>query len=483
MSDLLFTYDEETVIGAKILVVGVGGAGGNAVDHMVRADIAGVEFAAINTDAQALSTNAAPCRMQIGRNVTRGQGAGAKPEKAVEAVKENEQDLRNLVKGMDMVFITAGMGGGTGTGAAPEIARLAKEAGALTVGVVTLPFDFERSVRRRRADLGIENLREHVDTLIVIPNQRLMGIVDQRTHLKDAFKIVDDVLKNAVRGISDLITIPGLINLDFADVREVMKLKGDALMGVGTGTGEHAAQVAAETAISSPLLENCSIQGAKKLLVNITGGEQVSLVDVHVATQAIMGAVGEEAEVFLGAVTDPTLQDEVIVTVIATGIDPAAHQESPIFIEKQPLVRTRIPVTPLAVSPHGTNPPNPTPVQMLTPRPVEATQVHVAAPSTQGPQTTGALNLQTDMLQTQSLSSNPKPVRTRPVSLPTAARETLPHANLVINWDDTQERMQVSGAAALEPQAISQVAAQAAPVNLPPRENLEMPTFLRRTMD
>jgi len=330
MSGLLFELDarpQEPQI--RIVVVGVGGAGGNAVDRMARAGVAGVEFVVVNTDAQALGQNRAPARVQIGKTLTRGLGTGAKPELAREAVREDEEEIRQLLAGARLVFVTAGMGGGTGTGAAPEVARLAREAGALTVGVVTRPFHFEMRPRMRRAEEGIAAMREHVDSLIVVNNQRLMSIVDQHLNLRDAFTVADEVLLSAVRGISDLITIPGLMNLDFADVREVMGVPGEALMGVGLaelGNGSYGAHLAAEQAISSPLLDEYSVRGARRLLVNITGGESMSLMDVNDAMQTIAEAVGDDAEIFLGAVTDPAMADSISVTVIATGIEAQASR-------------------------------------------------------------------------------------------------------------------------------------------------------------
>jgi cell division protein FtsZ len=329
MSGLLFQFDDGSQPGASIKVVGVGGAGGNAVERMIQGGIPGVSFVTINTDVQALCINSAPVKVQIGKTLTRGLGAGADPSVALAAVAEDQDEIHSILTGADMVFVTAGMGGGTGTGAAPEIARMAREAGALTVGVVTKPFNFEGKPRMRKAEAGIAKLKENVDTLILVPNQRLLTIVDSKTNLSDAFKVADDVLMRAVRGISDLITIPGLINLDFADVRAVMSVSGEALMGVGTGSGQYAAVEAAEQAISSPLLDEYSIQGAKSLLVNITGGSSMSLADVNEANTAIVDVVGEEAEIFFGAVTDQELGDEIRVTVIATGIDPS-QQDLPL---------------------------------------------------------------------------------------------------------------------------------------------------------
>ncbi|MDP2361678.1 MAG: cell division protein FtsZ [bacterium] len=348
MSGLLFELDERPQEPrVRIVVVGVGGAGGNAVDRMIRAQVGGVEFVVVNTDAQALGQNTAPVRVQIGKTLTRGLGTGARPELARDAVHEDADELRALLAGASLVFVTAGMGGGTGTGAAPEVARLAREAGALTVGVVTRPFHFEMRPRMRRAEEGIAAMREQTDTLIVVSNQRLMSIVDQHLGLRDAFNVADEVLLSAVRGISDLITVPGLMNLDFADVREVMKVPGEALMGVGMaelGAGAYGAHLAAEQAISSPLLDEYSVHGAQRLLVNITGGETMSLMDVNDAMQTIAEAVGEDAEIFLGAVTDPALADRICVTVIATGLDPAARREE----ESSPA--RALPARPLAAS-------------------------------------------------------------------------------------------------------------------------------------
>ena len=320
MSELLFHFDEGQADGARIRVIGVGGAGGNAVDRMISSRLKGVEFAVVNTDLQALNVNSAPLKVQIGKKETRGLGAGADPERARRAVIEDEDEIRPLVQGADMVFVTAGMGGGTGTGAAPEVATLAREAGALTVGIVTRPFVFEGRPRMRRADEGLSRLKECVDTLIVVPNQRLQSIVDNSCALTDAFKIADEVLLQAVKGISDLITVTGLINLDFADVRAVMSEPGEALMGVGSSSGEYAAVEAAQKAISSPLLDECSIQGARALLINITGGSQMTLYDVSEASKVIYDEAGPDCDIFFGAVMDPSMEGQIRVTVIATGL-------------------------------------------------------------------------------------------------------------------------------------------------------------------
>jgi cell division protein FtsZ len=319
MDSMRFRFADEISGNASMKVVGVGGAGGNALNCMIQEGLKSVDFIAVNTDAQALQQNGANKRVQIGREVTRGLGAGANPDVGKRAVEENRDEIRSTLQGADMVFVTAGMGGGTGTGAAPTVAQIAKELGALTVGIVTKPFAFEGKKRMGYAERGINELKEHVDTLIVIPNQRLIAIVERHTPLVEAFKLADNVLLQATRGISDLIAIPGMVNVDFADVRTVMAQMGDALMGVGVGQGEHRAVEAAQQAISSPLLEEVSIQGARAILINITGGPDLALHDVSDATQTIYDAAGDEAEVIFGAVIDPNLAEEIRVTVIATG--------------------------------------------------------------------------------------------------------------------------------------------------------------------
>jgi len=323
MDSMRFQFADDIVGSAKMKVVGVGGAGGNALNCMIEAGLCSVDFIAVNTDAQALQQNAASRRIQIGRETTRGLGAGANPELGRQAVEENREEIRGSLEGADMVFITAGMGGGTGTGAAPVVAQLAKDVGALTVGVVTKPFAFEGKKRAAQAERGLNDLKQHVDTLIVIPNQRLISLVERETTLVEAFKMADNVLLQATKGISDLIAVPGIVNVDFADVRTVMAQRGDALMGVGIGHGEHRAIEAAQQAISSPLLEEVSIRGARAILINITGGSDLTLHDVAEATAAIYETAGEDAEVIFGAVNDPNANGELQVTVIATGFNQA----------------------------------------------------------------------------------------------------------------------------------------------------------------
>src|SRR5215211_4246299 len=310
---------------AVIKVVGVGGGGTNAVNRMVDAGLKGVEFIAVNTDAQALQMTDADVKLQIGSELTRGLGAGANPEVGYAAANESRDDLKEALKGADMVFVTAGEGGGTGTGAAPVIAEIAKhEVNALTVGVVTRPFTFEGANRARQADEGIRRLGEMVDTQIVIPNERLLSIVERRTTILEAFRAADDVLRQGVQGITDLITIPGLINLDFADVRTIMHDAGSALMGIGSASGENRAAEAAKTAISSPLLET-SVEGATGVLLDITGGGDLGLFEVNEAAEIIQSAAANDSNIIFGAVIDQDQQDdEIRVTVIATGFDRAA---------------------------------------------------------------------------------------------------------------------------------------------------------------
>ncbi len=311
---------------ANIKVIGVGGGGSNAVNRMVEAGLKGVEFIAVNCDAQALHTSRAENKIQIGAKLTKGLGAGANPEIGQKAAEENREELSHALQGADMVFVTAGLGGGTGTGAAPIVAEIAREAGALTVGVVTKPFTFEGRKRYAQAEGGIANLKNKVDTLITIPNDRLLQVIDKHTSIVEAFRIADDVLRQGVQGISDLIAVPGLINLDFADVKTIMMETGSALMGIGIGRGENRAAEAARSAISSPLLET-SIEGARGVLLNITGGSNLGLFEVNEAAEIIAQAADPEANIIFGAVIDESLQDEVRVTVIATGFDQKFHRK------------------------------------------------------------------------------------------------------------------------------------------------------------
>ncbi|HZS42532.1 MAG TPA: cell division protein FtsZ [Polyangia bacterium] len=317
----LLEFDDEPTNRAKIKVIGVGGGGGNAINTMIESRLEGVDFIAANTDIQALEANQAPMKIPLGGALTKGLGAGANPEIGRNAALEDIARITEVLSSADMVFVTAGMGGGTGTGAAPIIAQVARECGALTVGVVTKPFGFEGRKRRRQAEEGIANLQAAVDTLITIPNDRLLSVAGQKTTMLDAFRKADEVLLNAVQGISDLITIPGLINVDFADVRTIMKEMGRALMGTGRAVGERRAIEAAQQAISSPLLEDVSITGATGILINITGGPDLTLFEVNEASTLIQEAAHEDANIIFGSVIDANLVDEVRITVIATGFD------------------------------------------------------------------------------------------------------------------------------------------------------------------
>jgi cell division protein FtsZ len=320
-STLRLKLDEEARTGARIKVVGVGGGGSNAVNRMVQAGLDGVEFIVANTDLQALKLNAAPNKIQIGGKLTKGLGAGADPNVGRQAALEDTDKLIEALDGADMVFVTTGMGGGTGTGAAPVIASLASELGALTIAVVTKPFKFEGRKRQDQAERGLEELRDCVDTVITIPNERLLATIARKTTLNDAFTTADDVLRQAIQGISDLILVPGMINLDFADVKTIMSGMGIAIMGTGMGEGDSRAIDAANHAISSPLLEDASVKGARGVIINVTGGSDLSLIEVSEASAIIQEAAHEEANIIFGAVVDPKMEGRVKITVIATGFD------------------------------------------------------------------------------------------------------------------------------------------------------------------
>jgi cell division protein FtsZ len=335
---LEFDLDMEQL--AKIKVIGCGGGGSNAVNRMIAGGVKGVEFITLNTDAQALALSQAEIKLQIGEKLTRGLGAGANPEVGKKAAEESRELIENALRGADMVFVTAGMGGGTGTGAAPVVAEIAKELGALTVGVVTRPFSFEGRKRSMQGEAGIAALKEKVDTLIVIPNDRLLEIVDKNTPMLEAFREADNILRQGVQGISDLIAVPGLINLDFADVKTIMTERGSALMGIGVGSGENRAAEAARRAISSPLLET-SIEGARGVLMNITGGSNLSLYEVNEAADIVSSAADPEVNMIFGAVINDDLKNEIIVTVIATGFDENQRQGSTAVRRPQPATNAR----------------------------------------------------------------------------------------------------------------------------------------------
>jgi cell division protein FtsZ len=375
---------------ARIKVAGIGGGGGAAIERMIKSNVQGIEFIAINTDAQALHHSHAPRKLHIGKETTRGLGAGADPEVGRKAAEESEKEIYGTLKGADMVFITSGEGGGTGTGSAPLIAAAAREMGALVVAIVTKPFSFEGERRRRSADAGIEELKDNVDTLITIPNDRLLQMIDRKTSLLDAFRVVDEVLQQGVQGISDLITIHGLINLDFADIKAIMSNAGSALMGIGKASGENRAVEAARQAIDSPLLE-VSIDGAKGVLMNISGGRNMSMHEIDEAAKTITAAVDPEANIIFGAVLDESLEDTIKITVVATGFEignkPREHHELPAqkpvferptttvmppdlrrpFIDEKP----RVPVAePEPVTPMRQEEPAPEPEPIVSPSPL-----------------------------------------------------------------------------------------------------------------
>ncbi len=332
---------------AKIRVIGIGGGGNNAVTSMITVNqIQGIEFVTVNTDAQALLMSQAATKVQIGENLTKGLGSGGDPEIGQKAAEESGEKLKDLIAGSDMVFLTAGFGGGTGTGATPVIAKIAKDGGALTVAVITKPFTFEGTRRMVAAEEGIENLKDKVDTLIVIPNQRILDVVDKKVSLIEAFRVADSVLGQGVQGISDLITMPGLVNVDFADVRTIMKDAGSALMGIGTGVGENRAQTAARSAIASPLLE-VSIEGARGVLFNIIGGPDLTMNEVDEAARIISESADPDANIIFGTTIDDTMHDQIKITVIATGFDQARQRLKDL---SKPLEATRVPQPPTSVA-------------------------------------------------------------------------------------------------------------------------------------
>jgi cell division protein FtsZ len=369
---MIFEFEENATQAARMKVVGVGGGGGNAVNRMIEEHLDGVEFISINTDAQALLSSKSDVKLQIGKKLTRGLGAGARPEIGRQAIEENRDEVARVLGSTDLVFVTCGMGGGTGTGAAPIVAELAREVGALTVGIVTKPFLFEGRKRMRQAEMGIADMRQHVDTMIVVPNERLLAVVGKGIAFQDALKKADEVLLHATQGISSLISKTGLVNVDFADVRTVMRNGGSALMGTGVGRGDNRAMEAAQQAISSPLLDNISIAGSTGVLLNIAGGGDLTLGEVTQISEIVHEAAGDEAEIIFGAVHEPAMQGEIRVTVIATGFDRALGQAT-----TAPAATTQPHIGATATTARTVIPINthraPTPRQVPpTPRPVSA---------------------------------------------------------------------------------------------------------------
>ncbi|MFH0922289.1 MAG: cell division protein FtsZ [Fibrobacterota bacterium] len=386
----MFSFEEKFDSRAKLKVIGVGGAGGNAVNRMVEEGLDNVEFIAINTDAQDLERNRAGCRLQVGERITKGLGAGAKPEVGKSAVEEDKSVIMEKLEGADMVFITAGMGGGTGTGGAPIVAAIAREMGILTVGIVTRPFLFEGQKRMRNAEAGIAEMRKYVDTIIVIPNQRLLTMIEKATPMVEAFRRADDVLYQATRCISDLINVNGLVNIDFADAETVMRNMGDALMGTGFASGEGMAVKAAEMAIKSPLLDDVSIRGAKGVLINITGGEDMPLHDVSEVSSYIYEAVGEdsEANIIIGAVTDPAMQGQIRVTVIATGFS-KEHMEPRLSGSEKEAIARKVSYT-APSTPSLRIEPQPEPVREAASLPADPLRLSDLKPAEAAPEVTEA---------------------------------------------------------------------------------------------
>ncbi|MDX2261592.1 MAG: cell division protein FtsZ [Gemmatimonadales bacterium] len=377
---MIFELEEQSAQNARMKVVGVGGGGGNAVNRMIAEQLSGVQFISVNTDAQALAASRSDVKVQIGKKLTRGLGAGARPEIGRQAIEENRDEVLQHLQGADLVFVTCGMGGGTGTGAAPIIAQIAKDIGALTVGIVTKPFLFEGRKRMKQAEMGITELRRNVDTMIVVPNERLLAVVGKGIPFQDALKKADEVLLNATRGIASLITSTGIINVDFADVRTVMQNGGAALMGTGVASGENRALEAAQQAISSPLLDNVSINGASGVLINIIGGEDLTLGEATQISGIIHDAVGDEAQIIFGAGNDPRCNGEIRVTVIATGFDRAVTGEPVVERNVNPQVLPfsprRQPTTPApsaapAAQQPAAQPPRATPAPQPFVRPVQ----------------------------------------------------------------------------------------------------------------
>jgi len=364
---MVFELEETVGQHARMRVIGVGGGGGNAVNRMIDEGLSGVEFISVNTDAQALMSSKSDVKVQIGKRLTRGLGAGARPEIGRQAIEENRDDVLHALQGADLVFVTCGMGGGTGTGAAPVIAQMGRDIGALTIGIVTKPFLFEGRKRIRQAEMGIAEMAHHVDTMIIVPNERLLAVVGKGIPFQQALKHADEVLLHATQGISSLISVTGVVNVDFADVRTVMQNGGSALMGLGAGRGENRALEAAQQAISSPLLDNVSITGATGVLINITGGEDLTLGEVNQISELIHDAAGDEAEIIFGAVHEPAMHGEVRVTVIATGFDrtlaeavprsgvlafPSRREARPAAPREAPVAEPRR-ATPSSASPSG----------------------------------------------------------------------------------------------------------------------------------
>jgi len=492
----MFELEENTDIGANIKVVGIGGGGNNAVSTMIEGGLSGVEFIVANTDRQALENHQASKKIQLGRELTKGLGAGANPEIGKRAAIESYNEIVEALEGADMVFVTAGMGGGTGTGGAPIVAKIARELGALTIGVVTKPFSFEGRKRMRHAHSGIQELQENVDTQIVIPNQKLLAISGEKTPLLETFKKADEVLLQAVKGISDLINIRGLINLDFADIRTVMSAQGMAIMGTGTAAGENRAVEAATSSISSPLLENISIDGATGIIFNVTGGPDLSLFEVNEASTLITEAAHEDAEIIFGAVIDESMGDEVRVTVIATGFTGPAVQhahQSP-TAEQMAIMAQQMKVARHAMkgASHSPSPsfaaPSPRPAISHNPMTGAGTTRSVPSPSgpSYGPSTAGALGASAGRVShgTEQNQNFPEPpVIPAPADVATAqvvgSTPPLPRDILLAKAKAFKEQSAHMARETPPEQLSMEVPEKAGAGTLNPND-LDVPTYLRR---
>jgi cell division protein FtsZ len=471
----MFQFEDEFTGQAQIRVAGVGGAGGNAVNGMVESGLNGVEFLAVNTDQQALQESAAGTRIQIGGKVTRGLGSGGDPGVGARAIEEDHESVAESLTGADMVFVTAGMGGGTGTGAAPTVARIARELGALVVGVVTLPFTFEGRKRAAAGYAGLEELRREVDTIIVIQNDRLLNVVPSNTPLMEAFRVADNVLYQATKGISDLITVPGLVNLDFADVRSIMAGMGDAIMGAGAATGERRATDAALAAISSPLLEDIDIKGAQGVLVNITGGADLSLHEVSEVTSIVQDAVGDEANLIFGAVVNPDAGEELRVTVIATGF---GHEDQAIFAP--PRQQRREPPRPEPVQPQ--------PVATREPEPAVVEEVQAVEQVVLEPERSGPIETPVIRADIERADDEPQP---EPRAAAAEAGRRTEEEELESRIDQLVEREESSPFRRIIDRARGEAPRPETPTDrtaprpagTPSRKDLEEPSFLRRLRD
>ncbi len=467
----MFELEESTNLGAKIKVIGVGGGGNNAVQTMIEGGLSGVDFIVANTDRQCLEATKADTKINLGSELTKGLGAGANPETGKRAAIESYNDIVSSLEGSDMVFVTAGMGGGTGTGGAPIVAKIAKELGALTIGVVTRPFIFEGKKRKKHADLGIAELKENVDTLIVIPNQKLLTISSEKTPLVDTFKQADHVLFQAVKGISDLINIRGLINLDFADIRTVMAAQGMAIMGSGAATGENRAVEAASAAISSPLLENIAIDGATGIIINVTGGSDLTLWEVNEASTLITEAAHEDAEIIFGAVIDESMSDEVRVTVIATGFGDEnqkmiTDQISKLKLMAQANLLNSMPENTETLTPAMAQPVMPTITpEAITPQPVAAEMPEVSSvePTLTQPLST-PVNVEPETLPRDILMAKVKAFKDSQAQAANTDLEMQPE-QLTMNVDEGLH------------EGLANNTAPSSPFDA---ENLEIPSYLRK---